>query len=794
MRLDVRRRLKPPSSSAEILARHAWKLGLGVVVAVLLTARGTGPTYTHPHGLPTSVVATSVPCGDIKLDAGSTNTATWTATSSPYGTGSPYILPHNDPNLSTTDPNNPNCLTIANAPDEVHVPAGVKLVIDGSRGPVQIFSHGTGIFVNGGQLKTISTDTTNTVVFDAEPDVASWDGINVSAADPAHRGNASLSFVSIQHALTAITITSGATSSPDSVSYGLTVRNSGIGPSYFDGIDATNTPISLSGRVDPLTLRPDGQFGTLNNIGSQGIKVTYDSGQPNYPASIPDKALDVENMTFGSSVPFGETTCVPLQPCAAGSIGNDAIQANLVTGQPPIKLDNNSFFRAGSYGLELANANSPTITNNIFTCNGSGSPKPVISCIGTGLRYPAVYLSSVTNLKFAASGINNNTGQQNGLDAIGLNGQVVSDLVWQTPTNDANTPSSGHPPHALGYVVANGDLQLVGSKLTVKDGDVVKVKGGAILITSGSLDASGAGLKTFTSLRDNTVGIQACPSVFVQSCPSPLPANEWIGLTLVGSTGNIANASILFPTKAIDISGGQASRSGPDGGSYGLVVTNSRLGPTFSDSVAVNATPVYISASKFCRIDTIPADLTYLQCTGAGPGDHGINASYTGTPRPAAGGGLKLLGNDFEGSTNEAILGTALGGRVVDIENNTVEGAGAYGVHLVSADNLILKGNGITGSGTGNVANTTTYAAIYLDGISKADFSGPISGNTGTGNGLDAIAFHGSTADAKPLKWKSAGASGGALGYIIDGDLAVNGDSVERSRYTTARSAPPARC
>ena len=776
MRLDVRRRLKPPSSSAEILARHAWKLGLGVVVAVLLTARGTGPTYTHPHGLPTSVVATSVPCGDIKLDAGSTNTATWTATSSPYGTGSPYILPHNDPNLPTTDPNNPNCLTIANAPDEVHVPAGVKLVIDGSQGPVQIFSHGTGIFVNGGQLKTISTDTTNTVVFDAEPDVASWDGINVSAADPAHRGNASLSFVSIQHALTAITITSGATSSPDSVSYGLTVRNSGIGPSYFDGIDATNTPISLSGRVDPLTLRPDGQFGTLNNIGSQGIKVTYDPGQPNYSASIPDKALDVENMTFGSSVPFGETTCVPLQPCAAGSIGNDAIQANLVTGQPPIKLDNNSFFRAGSYGLELANANSPTITNNIFTCNGSGSPKPVISCIGTGLRYPAVYLSSVTNLKFAASGINNNTGQQNGLDAIGLNGQVVSDLVWQTPTNDANTPSSGHPPHALGYVVANGDLQLVGSKLTVKDGDVVKVKGGAILVTSGSVDASSAGLKTFTSLRDNTVGIQACPSVFVQSCPSPLPANEWIGLTLVGSTGNIANASILFPTKAIDISGGQASLSGPDGGSYGLVVTNSRLGPTFSDSVAVNATPVYISASKFCRIDTIPADLTYLQCTGAGPGDHGINASYTGTPRPAAGGGLKLLGNDFEGSTNEAILGTALGGRVVDIENNTVEGAGAYGVHLVSADNLILKGNGITGSGTGNVANTTTYAAIYLDGISKADFSGPISGNTGTGNGLDAIAFHGSTADAKPLKWKSAGASGGALGYIIDGDLAVNGD------------------
>jgi len=775
VRLDVRHRLKPPSSPANILARHAWKLGLGVVVAVLLTARGAGPVYTHPHGLPTSVVASSVPCGDIKLDAGSSDTATWTAVSSPYGTGSPYILPHNDPNLPTTDPNNPNCLTLAKAPDEVHVPAGVKLVIDGSLGPVQIFSHGTGIFVNGGQLKTVSTDATNTVIFDAEPDVASWDGINVSAADAAHRGNASLSFVSIQHALTAITITSGATSSPDNAGYGLTVRNSGIGPSYFDGIDATNTPISVSGRVDSLTLRPDGQFGTLNNIGSQGIKVTYDPGQPNYPAVIPDKTLDVENMTFGSSVPFGETTCVPLQPCAAGSIGNDAIQGNFIVGQQPIKLDNNSFFRAGSYGLDLTNANNPTITNNIFTCNGSGSPKPVVSCVGTLLRYPAVYLGNVTNLKFAAGGLNNNSGQQNGLDAVGLNGQVVSDLAWQTPTNDANAPSLLHPPHALGYLVANGDLQLVNSKLTVKDGDVVKVKGGAILITGGSLDASSTGLKTFTSLRDNTVGLTACPSVFVQSCPSPLPANEWIGLSLVGSTGNIANANILFPTKAIDISGGQASLSGPDGGAYGLVVINSRLGPTFSDAVAINATPVYISTSKFCRIDTIPSDSAYLQCTGAGPGDHGINASYTGTPRPAAGGGLKLLGNDFQGSTNEAILGTALSGRLVDIENDTVEGAGTYGMHLVSADNLTLMGNGVTGSGTGTPANTTTYAAIYLDGISKADFSGPISGNTGAGNGLDAIAFHGSTADLKPLNWKTVGASS-ALGYLIDGDLAVNGD------------------
>src|SRR6202022_1622817 len=228
VRLDVRHRLKPPASPANILARHAWKLGLGVVVVALLTARGAGQTYTHPHALATSVVPTSVPCGDIKLDAGSTDTATWTATSSPYGTGSPFILPANDPNLPTNDPAHPNCLkpdqiVLGNfLPDDIQLAQGTKLVIDASQGPVRIFSHGTGIIVAGGEIRTINTTGTNFVSFDAELDVASWDGISIHATDATHKGDASFSYVTIQHALTAITIDSGATASPDSPNYGLT--------------------------------------------------------------------------------------------------------------------------------------------------------------------------------------------------------------------------------------------------------------------------------------------------------------------------------------------------------------------------------------------------------------------------------------------------------------------------------------------------------------------------------------------------------------------------------------------
>src|SRR5713101_5949402 len=791
VRLGVVHRLSTPASPVSFLARNAWKVGLGVLLVV--TSRGVSqPTVHHltERALALSSGPTIVQCGSLP-----SGTTVWTSA------GSPYILPGNDPNLGTGGADHPNCLKTdptsgQKVPDDVYLPANGKLVIDGSQGSVQIFSHGTGITVTGGEIQALGSivrdsqgniTQEDTIGFDAEPDVASWDGIKITTGiDPTSgrltRGQGAFAYTSIQHALTAIQINSGSTGSSDIPSYGLTVVNSGIGPSYFDGIDATNTPISVTGRIDPKTGRSDGQFGTLNNIGSQGIKVTFDPAMPNFPAVIPAKSLDVENMTFGSSVPFAETNCPPLTSCAAGTIGNDAIQATFAANaQEPVLMTNNQFFRAGFYGLELTNANNPAITNNIFTCNGSGSPTPIASCVGTGLRYSAIYLSNVTNLSFAAEGLNNNKGQQNGLDAIVLNGHVVTDLPWQTPTNDSNAPSLQHPPHALGYMVANGDLEVLNSTLTVLEGDVVKVKGGAILLTNGTLDAA-SGLdanghvstapKTFTSMRDNGVGIQACPSVFVQSCPAPVPSNEWIGIDLSASKARIDNANILFPTKAVDVSGSSALITGPDAGLYSLVLTNSRIGPTFSDSVSTEGRPIYVASSVFCTIDATSSDPNYGHCTGPGPGNRAINASYVASD-PAQ-GGLKILRNDFRGSVNEAIRGVGLNRQAVDVENNNIQNAGAIGsaksagIYLQGADNPRLQTNQVVASGTGSLH----YPAIWLDGVSNADFSGLIRDNTGSGNGLNAIAFHG---DSKTLNWQTVGASG-QLGFIVDGNLLVAGD------------------
>ncbi|TME21374.1 MAG: hypothetical protein E6I68_11410, partial [Chloroflexi bacterium] len=189
MKLPILHRRQSPAPSAVLRLGNAWKLGFVLVAAALLMARGTAQPAVHlqQHILPSTVSSDPSACAPFPAAAESEPL-------SPPG----VVVGHNS-----------------------------TLVIDGSQGPVQIFSHGAGIYVAGGELHTIGTGADNSVTFDAEPDVASWDGIRI-AADTNRQGDASLSYVSIQHALTGINITSGATSSPDDNHYGLTVHNSGI--------------------------------------------------------------------------------------------------------------------------------------------------------------------------------------------------------------------------------------------------------------------------------------------------------------------------------------------------------------------------------------------------------------------------------------------------------------------------------------------------------------------------------------------------------------------------------------
>ena len=140
----------------------------------------------------------------------------------------------------------------------------------------------------------------------------------------------------------------------------------------------------------------------------------------------------------------------------------------------------------------------------------------------------------------------------------------------------------------------------------------------------------------------------------------------------------------------------------------------------------------------------------------------------------------------LKGSVNEAIKGTGLAGQTVDIENNTVGHAGAAGIQLAGADHLTLTSNDISDSGTRSPSNP----AIYLNGVSVADFNTAITGNTGARNGLDAIALHGTTGTALTWRTIANSTSTGPLGYLVDGPLTVNGGlSLNQNDYVPSLGA-----
>src|SRR5207253_10741771 len=142
---------------------------------------------------------------------------------------------------------------------------------------------------------------------------------------------------------------------------------------------------------------------------------------------------------------------------------------------------------------------------------------------------------------------------------------------------------------------------------------------------------------------------------------------------------------------------------------------------------------------------------------------HGISADFGGAAPTTA---LRLSGNRFTSTSAEAILGQALSGRPVWISDNQIQAAGAFGIRLLNADQLILRNNNVAGSGGGPGAGAGRYPAIYLPAVS-ADFSGNIRGNVGSGNGLDALVFDGKvTGDLTWITPRNA-ASTHALRYLL---------------------------
>jgi parallel beta-helix repeat protein len=115
------------------------------------------------------------------------------------------------------------------------------------------------------------------------------------------------------------------------------------------------------------------------------------------------------------------------------------------------------------------------------------------------------------------------------------------------------------------------------------------------------------------------------------------------------------------------------------------------------------------------------------------------------------------------GSGQDGILAMKLSGHTVQIAGASIDHAGAFGINLSEADHLTLTNNTVTNS-------AATYPAIYLNGFTG--LFGNVFGNKGAGNGLDAMAFHGTITDG--LQWQTARKTADPtqlLGYVLDNTL-----------------------
>jgi parallel beta-helix repeat protein len=387
------------------------------------------------------------------------------------------------------------------------------------------------------------------------PQQGDWGGIVITDDTSGQPGSASIANGQLSFAATALSIDSGPTASFGTTNLGLIVKGTTISDATSDGINAQDTPISVT-------------TSTIQRVG-HGILATFFGGTPCVSAC--GTSLDVEHVTVTTS-------------------SKDGIVASGLGGRHTIVSDN-VISGAGTYGIRLSGADELTLNNN--TVNSSGGP-------ATTFRYPAIYLSGVKadfELIPGTSTVADNRGSGNGIDAMVIHGEATQPLTWLTTGVTAPVVVPAVPVDHFGYML-DGGLTVDGT-MTTNLGDVVKVLGGAIQV-NGSLVATGT---TFTSLKDGSAPVKVCDagfdSVFIQrvasSCPTPASGN-WAGITASGGA-TLTSTTIGFDD-GLTVTGGALQFAG---GAMHDIARN---------AIVVTGSPVSVTNVVFSRIGNDGIDST----------------------------------------------------------------------------------------------------------------------------------------------------------------------------------------
>jgi hypothetical protein len=262
--------------------------------------------------------------------------------------------------------------------------------------------------------------------------------------------------------------------------------------------------------------------------------------------------------------------------------------------------------------------------------------------------------------------------------------------------------------------------------------------GGTLTLAGATLDAR-AGGALFTDLSDTAPPVAAAPcplASYVGVCTADV---HWGGIVLSGQSavpnapqGNatISGATLHYPARGVV---GQSSATSTLGSSsFGLVLTNTLIDHSGSDGIHLGDPLTYLEG-------------TPTQVTGgsiASPAGDGIRSLTVN---------LAVNGTSISNTGGDGIRfpSTWRNGVFADIENVVVDHAAQVGVHVDdnsqwtppgAAHGPLVRNTVVTNSG--NVGGR--YPAMSLSHIDTSlGPGGDIVGNSGGGNGVDAIVFEG---------------------------------------------------
>ena len=324
-------------------------------------------------------------------------------------------------------------------------------------------------------------------------------------------------------------------------------------------------------------------------------------------------------------------------------------------------------------------------------------------------------------------------------------------------TSAAATPVCGTlPAGTTTWTNAGSPFQICTSGITVP--------GGATLVIDGAtgpveVNALGFGGISVNGGRLQTANTSTNAVTFTGPTAT---AGSWVGLSFTQDSssnkgnGSLNNVTISSASTGISISSGALSTVGST--SFGLVLANVTISNTSGDGISASSTPISVSGGA----------ITNYGSRGISFSSHNLTVD-----------GMTISNTTLPSGSLEGILASGISARQVSITNNTIDGAGTFGMSLFSPSNVspatfTLTGNTVKNSGAANLAlSRQPHPAVRLISMIAAFGSTGVDGNHGNSNGLDAIAFDGTLTSSATWVTPTNSASDHLLGHLVVNGLTI---------------------